>query len=81
MIHKEAKIADLRGIVDLRPVKRPDNEYAQTCGQPNEKDGTNDRPNWGDMLFEETPWRGLRDGARGAMLGYSGVLQCLIRWK
>jgi hypothetical protein len=81
MIHKKAKIADLRGIVDLGPVNRADYEYAETGGEPNEKDGTNDRPNWGGSLFEKAAWSGVRDGAPVAMLRYSGVLRCLIRWK
>ena len=49
MIHEETKIADLRGIVDLRPVKGADDEYAKTGGEPNEKDGAEDRLNFGCM--------------------------------
>ncbi len=50
MIHQEAEIADLRRIVDLRPMNGANQEYAQTDGEPNEKGGAGDRPNWGEPV-------------------------------
>ena len=62
MIHEETKIADLRGIVDLRPVKGADDEYAKTSGEPNEKDGAEDCLNFGCMAYRKIAGRGVHDG-------------------